>query len=290
MAEFRKDGSEKVIYSFGSIPVYVNMGELSQYPGYREVAHWHSEVELIAVFSGSMDFSVNGAVVTLNAGCGIFVNSKQVHYGFSPQCSDCRFICALIEPNVLCSYIGGAEKYISSLVNGGARKYLVFNKEQNGGGALFSAIEGLYSSKGGAGGELEALACSFHILYELYISCGADPVGSGADDYNLQALRRMIAFICSNYGDKIQLNDIARAGSICKSKCNGIFKQYLNTTPVNYLIDYRIQKAMELLSCTDMKITDVCFETGFLSVSYFIETFKRSYGYPPSRVRKKGRQ
>lgn len=39
MAEFRKDGSEKVIYSFGSIPVYVNMGELSQYPGYREVAH-----------------------------------------------------------------------------------------------------------------------------------------------------------------------------------------------------------------------------------------------------------
>lgn len=171
---------------------------------------------------------------------------------------------------------------------GGARQYLVFNKEQNGGGALFSAIEGLYSSKGGAGGELEALACSFHILYELYISCGADPVGSGADDYNLQALRRMIAFICSNYGDKIQLNDIARAGSICKSKCNGIFKQYLNTTPVNYLIDYRIQKAMELLSCTDMKITDVCFETGFLSVSYFIETFKRSYGYPPSHVRKAG--
>ena len=99
------------------------------------------------------------------------------------------------------------------------------------------------------------------------------------------SLRDMMAFIGENYGGKILLEDSARSGNVCKSGCNNIFRRYLHTTPIGYLMDYRLQQARKLLLSTDMKVTEVSFETGFPSVSYFISLYKKAYGCSPSRTR-----
>ena len=72
---------------------------------------------------------------------------------------------------------------------------------------------------------------------------------------------------------------------VYKSGCNNIFRRYLHTTPIGYLMDYRLQQARKLLLSTDMKVTEVSFETGFPSVSYFISLYKKAYGCSPSRTR-----
>lgn len=56
---------------------------LSQYPEYRAPSHWHDDIEFICVLSGGMKYNVNGEIVNLKKGEGIFVNSGQMHSGFS---------------------------------------------------------------------------------------------------------------------------------------------------------------------------------------------------------------
>lgn len=286
MAEFRKDGSEEVKYTFEDIPVYIRRGVLSRYPNYREMAHWHGEVELIAVLSGSMNYNINGTVVLLEEGSGIFVNSRQIHYGFSDNMSDCVFLCALIDPYTICPSARFTEKYVLPSVSSRACPYFLFSRNDSG-AELFSSVCRLSELKAGSGDEIEATGVCLHILYNVYLKTGSRIAGgSGAVASSLLSLRNMLSYISENYGKKISLDDICRAGSVCKSGCNGIFRQYVHTTPVNYLLEYRLEKARELLLSTDLKITEICYETGFNSVSYFIELFKKVYGNSPARLRR----
>lgn len=82
------DRSEKVIYDKPDYPVYIRKGVLSSYPDYRAESHWHDDVEFILILEGSMQYNVNGEIVTLKTGEGIFVNTRQLHFGYSKDKSD----------------------------------------------------------------------------------------------------------------------------------------------------------------------------------------------------------
>mgnify|MGYP004520251945 CR=1 FL=1 len=66
-----------------------------------------------------------------------------------------------------------------------------------------------------------------------------------------------------------------------------LIKNTLNTTFSDYLSNYRVNKARELLS-TDIKIDDISRMCGFGSTSYFIKIFKKTFGVTPKMYREKG--
>ncbi len=82
------------------------------------------------------------------------------------------------------------------------------------------------------------------------------------------------------------LEGIARAGSVSKSTCCKVFHKYSSQSPLNYLIEFRLRKGMELLRSTDMTVTEICYDVGFSSPSYFSESFRRSFGCTPLGYRK----
>jgi transcriptional regulator GlxA family with amidase domain len=57
-------------------------------------------------------------------------------------------------------------------------------------------------------------------------------------------------------------------------------------TPWEYLIHYRIQKSIELLTKTDMSITEIGYATGFASASHYTKTFREMMGCTPAKYRK----
>ena len=81
--------------------IYARRDALSSFPDYRCPCHWHRDLEFIHVISGQMQYFVNGAIVTLEAGNGLVVNSSRLHYGFSPQQRQCRFTCVVVGPELL---------------------------------------------------------------------------------------------------------------------------------------------------------------------------------------------
>ena len=90
--KLRPDLSEEVQYNSSDFPVYISYGVLSSYPNFAAPVHWHDDIELIAVISGWMEYNVNGEIIRLESGNGIFVNARQLHYGFSSCHGECEFI------------------------------------------------------------------------------------------------------------------------------------------------------------------------------------------------------
>ena len=89
------DASENVAYNNPDFPAYVKKGQLSSYPDFRAVSHWHDDLEFILILDGQMFYDVNGQRIPLQTGEGIFVNSRCFHYGYSDAHTECLFICIL---------------------------------------------------------------------------------------------------------------------------------------------------------------------------------------------------
>lgn len=100
-------------------------------------------------------------------------------------------------------------------------------------------------------------------------------------------MKDMLQWIHLNYGDPIRLEDIARAGQLSRSETCRYFKQIRRTTPMQYVLEYRIQRSLELLQLSERSITEIAYEVGFNSTSYYINQFRKTMNSTPLQFRRK---
>lgn len=284
----RRNGSEQIQYDSLESSLYIRRGKLSDYPNFAAVSHWHEEVEFIAVLSGAMDYSVDGAVVPLREGEGIFVNSRRLHYGFSRTRGECDFLCILLHPMLLCSTGELEKRYIQPVLQSDM-PYLRLSQESAWQAGILRDLRTMYEVCGGRAGPLKVHELFFRIWGALYENAETDK-GVAQAQGSLSALKEMISFIQRRYGETLTLGDIAAAGKVCKSRCCQIFQRYVSRSPVNYLNDYRLDRGIELLKETDKTVTEIGFEVGFSGSSYFAEIFKSRMGCTPVQFRAKARR
>lgn len=103
---------------------------------------------------------------------------------------------------------------------------------------------------------------------------------------NQERLLTMMAFIQTNYQDKINLAEIAESASIGKRECLRCFKNSIQKTPFEYLTEYRLERAERLLRTTDMPVVDIALQSGFSNSAYFGKIFKKTYQISPGAYRK----
>ena len=106
-------------------------------------------------------------------------------------------------------------------------------------------------------------------------------------DPHLDSFKDMLAFIRTNYAEKITLDDIAAAGNVSRTLCNTIFNDTISRTPFEELMRFRCQKACELLEASKLPISEVAVRTGFNSANYLTMAFKKNYGLSPREYLKK---
>lgn len=95
----------------------------------------------------------------------------------------------------------------------------------------------------------------------------------------------MLVYIHTHYADDLSLKDIADAGTMSIAQCNRCFNKMLNVTPYEYLIQYRLQKATNLLKDATLNVTEISEIVGFNNVTHFIQVFKKIYGISPKKYR-----
>ena len=103
----------------------------------------------------------------------------------------------------------------------------------------------------------------------------------------LERLNRARNFIDLCYDLPIDLDEISSQACFSRYHFLRLFRQAFNITPHQYLVERRIEKAKELLSANDLRVTDVCFEVGFQSLGSFSSLFHKSVGHPPITYREK---
>lgn len=282
----KPDRSERVLYNRADFPAYVRKGQLSAYPNYTAESHWHDDIELILILSGEMHYNINGDIILLKEGEGVFVNARQLHFGFSDNRRDCVFLCVLLHPILLCSSQTVEQSFVNPLLSNEHLSFYHLTDSAPWEQAILSAIREIYAIRNDTVAALKIQRAFLDIwiaLCENVISIQKEP---RSKNYQLSALKDMLSFIHQQYGSKIYLEDIAASGKMGKTGCCALFKNCLNKTPNEYLTELRLRKAMALLKTTDMTILEISYEVGFSGASYFAETFRKFYHCTPGEYRK----
>lgn len=102
------------------------------------------------------------------------------------------------------------------------------------------------------------------------------------DDYVIQKAKE---YIHKNYPDNITLNDVAAHVFLNGNYFSTLFKKKTGTTFRDYLRNYRIKKAKDLLSTTHLKIYEVGLQVGYIEQPHFVRAFKNVTGQTPGEFR-----
>jgi len=111
---------------------------------------------------------------------------------------------------------------------------------------------------------------------------------SSIEDPESRALLRLgpvLDHMESALDQPIRLDDLARLVNMSKSTFQRAFRRTLNTSPFDYLIRLRIQKACESLATGDQSVKEVAAAVGFDDSNYFTRQFRRIMGSSPRDYR-----
>lgn len=103
-----------------------------------------------------------------------------------------------------------------------------------------------------------------------------------AKEYQLNMIK---TYVICNFYRSITIDDVARNVNMNRTSFCRFFKYNMGMSFVNYLNDYRIAKACELLKKSDLNISQVCYKSGFNDIPYFCRVFRRFKGMPPGKYR-----
>lgn len=283
-----QDGSEQIRYPNPALPLYVTRGNLRDLSGMAALCHWHEDVELLLPYHGYLRYNVNGRNLDIRENQGIFINARQLHYGYTADGTDCEYICITFRPQLLCANEAMLEQYIQPILTDPRLTHLVLESNIDSHRRILELmlkLDQLYQTRP-AGYELQALGLLFSIWQQVFSLTRLELPNTLAVDAQTPIMRRMLEFIRTHYDERIRLDQIAAAGGVCRSSCCQLFKKHLGRTPNDYLNVFRLEKATELLTFTQMSVTEVSNSCGFSSSSYFTELFTRQKGCTPTAFRK----
>lgn len=283
--DIKCDYSENVKYDYPDFPVYIRRAYLSAFPNYTADKHWHDDIELIYIISGEMKYNINGTVITIHENEGVFINSRQLHFGFSDTKTECDFICILFHPVLLCTSEVFETEFLKPVTESNIPYIHLKNTDWQK--DILKHIYEIWKNSGNYTSPLCTQGLIFLIWKEIAENTDTVLKKQTHSTGKISILKKMMVFIRNNHKEKITLADIANSGGVSKRTCENIFLKHLNQTPIEYLGDYRLRKSTELLKETDMTVLDISMEAGFSGSSYYSESFRKTFGMSPAEYRKK---
>lgn len=255
------------------------------HPRYFMSAHWHSEIEFIRVLEGGLSVTLNDKNYNLKNGDFLFVNSETVHMA-TP--ADCVYECIVFHLEFLRLCGDCCRFFIESILN----RDIVVNEFFPAGCACSNEANKVFEA---LKSELEGY--KFHAVSAFYSFFGTlfdsrlFSLGSGksaiGETKNILKLKKILPFIRENYTSSLTLESMAKKCDMSPKYFGSFFKSMTGKTPIEYLNEYRIEKAALLLMNTGKSVTDIAYSCGFNDLSYFIKTFKNVTGTSPGKFRKK---
>jgi AraC-like DNA-binding protein len=102
-------------------------------------------------------------------------------------------------------------------------------------------------------------------------------------EHGRRIVDQAIVYMQEHLDHSLLLAELARAVAVSPRHLTRLFKRMTGQTPIDFLIDLRLERARELLKVPGNRVTDVCNEVGYSSLSYFVRLFKRRFGVTPGK-------
>lgn len=254
------------------------------HPKYEMAFHWHTNLELIWVKEGELTLTLDNRLLLLQSGDVAVINSETVH-GAAPK--NCVYECIVFNLAFLKTGNHACDAFLDDLLSHNA--YLCERPTDKDTVLLIQNVFRTIASSD-TGTEFKVLGLFHSFLGEMQQKnqfTAYLPPSNGHDEKKVVKLKTVLKYIRENFANDITLEDMSSvAGFSCKYFCK-FFKDMTRTTPINYLMAYRIERAARKLLGSDLSVTQIAFDCGFNDLSYFIKTFKTFKHMSPKEYRKR---
>lgn len=278
---------EQIPHSNSTFPITYFHDELSELPNVAGPLHWHADFEIATAEIGVLDYQVDRHHIKLEAGDSIFVNGNILH-GIKQVSGDIPDPM----PNIVFSGVVIAsenssiyQKYILPISCCDSLPFIVFRHGNQFHYEVNHLVNDTYSL-------LREQSEGYEMTVQRNLNSIFDYIFRHFDDFpksettriqinNQIRIQKMLSYIYEHYMESVTLEDIAKAANISRSEAGRCFNAYMGCSPIEALIQYRLQIAHRLLNDKSTTLQEISYSCGFNSVNYFGRQFKKKYGYTP---------
>lgn len=242
--------------------------------------HWHDEYEFIYITSGKCLCSIEDVTYIIESGSGVLIKGGLIHALSRVENLTYTYFAIVFHPYM----IYGTEcrkffledyKFNSIFSNENAVEKTIIN--------LLKSIYFTYKQK--------------PFAYELYLKADLTNIfckifknrlyirEQKTETKKSLLTENILNYIHKNYAENFSIYELSREIGYSKSYIMHNFKEYTGKTVNEYLTEYRIYIAKQLLEDTEKSILEIALECGFNEASYFIRIFKRQTGISPLKYR-----
>ena len=240
----------------------------------NQISNWHKNIEVLIVIDGEGVAQYGKDEFLIKKDDIIVVNSGILHC-FNSN-SGISYYCLIIDESFASE---------NGITTGKHQFTKVFKDEKCKEYVLDAAnkLNTYYTDRENVINRAKARAAVLNLLIELCENHSRlDTVSENKKKSSEDYIKKAIEYLNVNYTEKVELDDIASLCGITKYHLAREFKRFTGQTIVTYANFLKCKKAEFLLS-QGMTVSEVAYECGFESVSYFSSIYKKVMGYSPSK-------
>lgn len=260
---------EKIPELENSFPI-----KIRKYKGSFMGPHWHEHIELLHIISGTGNFVCGASAQNARSGETVIVNRSELHSYIAP--SEVEYICILIHP-VFFKNVNFNNAILQNLIPADSTVCEYFR-------TMFEAYE-----CGDFGSDMQIMSSCYGLMSHLVRNY--TKIRLSKSEYESHMLRQkkiniILDFIHENYGSPLSTSVLAKRFFLSEGYLCHLFRDAVGKTVLQYINEFRINKAAVLLESTDESISEIAAKTGFDSIAYFDRIFKKHKGVSPVQYRK----
>ena len=282
------DDEKKQLYPHGTagFPCAAYQRLYMDRPEYVIPWHWHEELEIAYVVSGTLKFQIPAKSFLLTKGDCIAVNSNVLHGAAAAPEYELQSL--VFHPRLITgsSDSAFAIKYLSPLTAHAPFDGYVFNEQEHPLeiSCFRQAFEALAQDIPGY--EFTVRAALSQICYFLYRHFEPEASSTAEQNPDQIRIRNMLEYIHTYFPEPVTLPDIARAADIGERECLRCFKRNIQLSPMQYLLKYRVMRGADLLLRErGTSISQIALLCGFVCPCHFSKMFRRFYDCSPKEYR-----
>lgn len=249
--------------------------------------HWHDEFEIIYVKSGFLTVSISGENYIGNPGDAFVVSPGNLHF-MGSQTGNVDYFTFLFPLKYISFRTDDIldDKLLEPLNSG----HLIISpeiedtvKEQ-----CEQLVEIYGAKKEESQSKITAQIKTKIILLQFILELWKKGFIVENDTSGKNTVEKeMVSYIQQNFTGKILLKEFGEQFHLSEKYISRYFKEHFHITISQYVTYLRLEHAKQLLQDTDIPVTEVAMQSGYQNVSYFIRSFKKTYGMSPLKYRNK---
>jgi len=256
-------------------------------PNFDGLFHFHPEYELTLIHKGRGHCIIGDQIVDFSEGDLFLLGPNLPHAwtsNFQREGMSHSVVIQLHQERWKGSFLEGQELHSIMQLFELSNRGILFRNIDNI--AVFKKMMELVKRQQSLNGLLKMLRLLDDLAndsqMEFLSSVGYQPAFRGHD---FEKINKVYNYVQSEFENEITIETLAALTNMTNSGFCRYFKKITQRTFVSYLNEYRIGVACRLLKQKDLSMTEICFQSGYQSISNFNKQFKINTGLSPRQYK-----